>query len=309
MPNRTLVAVHAHPDDECLGTGGVLARYAAEGVRTVLVTCTDGAVGEISDPTLATPENLAEVRSRELDEAVRVLKISRSVRLGYRDSGMAGTADNNHPAVFAQYAHSAPWTTVHLAQFIATAITLAGLLVLFYALNLPDGMPRLAVRIGIVSAGVALALTAVRYAVDGVVLKRAVDAWIGAPDAEKAARFASAEMARWLEEATASYQGVVLGVTLILLAALIVWTARVPRPIGYLLALSGIGYLAVGWILGISGFAPEGAIPAQTATFSLQVSSVWLLISAWRMPQSEQIAPQSGSPARLNDGGAAAGSR
>src|SRR5918911_4148563 len=102
MAGRTLVAVHAHPDDECLGTGGILARYAAEGVRTVLVTCTDGAVGEISDPALATPDNLAEVRSRELDEAVRILNVSRSVRLGYRDSGMAGTPDNNHPASLAQ---------------------------------------------------------------------------------------------------------------------------------------------------------------------------------------------------------------
>lgn len=98
MPERrTLLAVHAHPDDECISTGGILARYAAEGVRTVLVTCTDGAVGEISDPALATPENLAEVRSHELDDSVRILGISRSVRLGYRDSGMAGTADNDHP--------------------------------------------------------------------------------------------------------------------------------------------------------------------------------------------------------------------
>src|ERR1700737_3566934 len=99
---RVLMAVHAHPDDECIGTGGGLARYAAEGVRTVLVTCTDGAVGEISDPALATPENLAEVRSRELDESVRILGVSRLVKLGYRDSGMQGTADNENPASFHQ---------------------------------------------------------------------------------------------------------------------------------------------------------------------------------------------------------------
>jgi mycothiol conjugate amidase Mca len=103
MPaHRTLLAVHAHPDDECISTGGILARYAAEGVRTVLVTCTDGAVGEISDPALATPENLAEVRSHELDNSVQVLNVSRSVRLGYRDSGMAGTADNDDPRSFLQ---------------------------------------------------------------------------------------------------------------------------------------------------------------------------------------------------------------
>src|SRR5919197_3909638 len=102
MPGRTLLAVHAHPDDECIGTGGVLARYAAEGVRTVVVTCTDGAVGEISDSSLAKPENLAEVRPREVDEALKILRVSRSVRLGYRDSGMAGTLDNDHPASFAR---------------------------------------------------------------------------------------------------------------------------------------------------------------------------------------------------------------
>src|SRR5919204_3252784 len=102
MPERVVVAVHAHPDDECIGTGGVLARYAADGARTIVVTCTDGAVGEISDPSLATPTNLAEVRARELDEALRILRVSRSVRLGYRDSGMAGTADNSHPASLAQ---------------------------------------------------------------------------------------------------------------------------------------------------------------------------------------------------------------
>jgi mycothiol conjugate amidase Mca len=96
------MAVHAHPDDECLSTGGILARYAAEGVRTVLVTCTDGAVGEISDAALATPENLAEVRAGELDESVRILGISRLAKLGYRDSGMQGTADNQNPASFQQ---------------------------------------------------------------------------------------------------------------------------------------------------------------------------------------------------------------
>jgi mycothiol conjugate amidase Mca len=96
----TLVAVHAHPDDECLPTGGILARYAAEGVRTVLVTCTGGEVGEIADPALATPENLGEVRARELAESVRILGIDRAIQLGYRDSGMAGTADNDNPASF-----------------------------------------------------------------------------------------------------------------------------------------------------------------------------------------------------------------
>jgi mycothiol conjugate amidase Mca len=101
MPeNLTLMAVHAHPDDEAISTGGVLARYADEGLRTVLVTCTGGEVGEIADPSLATPENLAEVRKRELRTAVEILTVGQLYLLGYRDSGMVGTADNDHPASF-----------------------------------------------------------------------------------------------------------------------------------------------------------------------------------------------------------------
>ena len=98
----TLLAVHAHPDDEALGTGGTFLRYHDLGVRTVLVMCTRGECGEISDPALATPENLGEVRTRELEEAVRLMKVDRLIWLGYRDSGMAGTPDNDNPASFHQ---------------------------------------------------------------------------------------------------------------------------------------------------------------------------------------------------------------
>ena len=98
----TLMAVHAHPDDEAIGTGGVLARAAAEGIRTILVTCTGGEVGEIAPDTGVGVEALGEVRERELREAARILGITHLELLGYRDSGMAGTADNEHPDAFAQ---------------------------------------------------------------------------------------------------------------------------------------------------------------------------------------------------------------
>ena len=95
---RRLLAVLAHPDDECFGTGGALALYAAQGVSVSLICATRGEVGEISDPALATPETLGQVREQELRESCRVLGINEPVLLDYRDSGMAGTADNNHPA-------------------------------------------------------------------------------------------------------------------------------------------------------------------------------------------------------------------
>ncbi len=93
---RALLAVHAHPDDESSSTGGTLARYSAQGVRTIVVTCTGGEVGEIAGHVEADPARLAQVRAAELAEAIRILGVSRSVRLGYRDSGMAGTPDNDH---------------------------------------------------------------------------------------------------------------------------------------------------------------------------------------------------------------------
>ena len=99
-----LLSVHAHPDDEASKGAGTVARYAAEGVHTVLVTCTGGEAGEILNPAADTPEvrqNLAAVRLAELEESVRILSYSRLHLLGYRDSGMPESEDNHRPESFA----------------------------------------------------------------------------------------------------------------------------------------------------------------------------------------------------------------
>src|SRR5919202_1963208 len=106
---------------------------------------------------------------------------------------------NNHQATFAEYAASTSWIAVHLGQFAGMAVLIAGLLVLFVALNVDAGTPGWVARFGGIGAGLALGLYGVLQAVDGVALKHAVDAWVRAPEAEKAARFASAEAIRWLE--------------------------------------------------------------------------------------------------------------
>ena len=97
LANLTLLGVFAHPDDEGFGSGGMLAMLAARGARLTLVCATNGDVGEISDPSLATPQNLAEVRQQELRNAMDVTGVKDVRFLNYRDSGMAGTDDNNHP--------------------------------------------------------------------------------------------------------------------------------------------------------------------------------------------------------------------
>ena len=101
--SHTLLLTHAHPDDEVFGTGGILAKYAAAGHRTVVVYCTRGEVGEIHDPDLDAEEaagRLGEIREREVREAAEILDIKEMYFLGYRDSGMAETDDNRHPEAF-----------------------------------------------------------------------------------------------------------------------------------------------------------------------------------------------------------------
>ena len=80
-----------------------MARYAAEGVRVVLVCCTDGAAGDILNPRMDRPgikERMAELRKAELETACDILGVQRIYHLGYRDSGMPGTPENEHPDAF-----------------------------------------------------------------------------------------------------------------------------------------------------------------------------------------------------------------
>jgi N-acetyl-1-D-myo-inositol-2-amino-2-deoxy-alpha-D-glucopyranoside deacetylase len=92
----TLLAVHAHPDDEVICMGGTLARYAAEGMRTALVCCTRGEEGGILDPALDPAEarpRLGAIREGELHAACGILGIAKVHMLGYRDSGLPANAN------------------------------------------------------------------------------------------------------------------------------------------------------------------------------------------------------------------------
>ncbi|GAA1033027.1 MULTISPECIES: N-acetyl-1-D-myo-inositol-2-amino-2-deoxy-alpha-D-glucopyranoside deacetylase [Amycolatopsis] len=106
---RKLLLVHAHPDDESIATGGVIARYAAEGVEVCVVTCTLGEEGEIVPPRLARlvaaeADQLGGYRSGEMAAAAVALGLTRHEYLGgigrWRDSGMAGTPAADHPRAF-----------------------------------------------------------------------------------------------------------------------------------------------------------------------------------------------------------------
>ena len=97
MSSRTLLAVFAHPDDEAFGTGGTLARYAAQGVTVKLVCATRGESGKITDPRIDSASDVAELREEELKGACRALGIDPPVFLGYHDSGRQERTRHDDP--------------------------------------------------------------------------------------------------------------------------------------------------------------------------------------------------------------------
>jgi len=112
-----LLTVHAHPDDEASKGAPTVARYGAEGVRTVLVCCTGGEEGDLQNPSLREPgqhfhglspeeekQVLAGLRPDELRRSAEIIGFDEVVMLGYRDSGMKDSAANEHPECF----HMAP---------------------------------------------------------------------------------------------------------------------------------------------------------------------------------------------------------
>ncbi|HJQ86166.1 MAG TPA: DUF4386 family protein [Propionibacteriaceae bacterium] len=161
---------------------------------------------------------------------------------------------NDHPAVFAEYAASTNWLWVHYLQFAAALTVVAGFLVLYEAMS-RRGVVSVLERSGYAAAIATALIFAANMAVDGIALKRAVDAWAAASDADKPIRFAAAETVRWLEWGANSFFQILLGLTLILFGLGIARTGICWRPAGWLGVLAGIGLVIGGLLTGRDGFA------------------------------------------------------
>lgn len=196
-----------------------------------------------------------------------------------------GKDANDHLDSFARYAASWLWTAVHLGQFVGRAVILSGFLCLALAFQTPSLLSRLAA----VLAAVTLGLYGVLQGVDGVALKQAVDAWASAPEAEKVVRFASAEAVRWLEWGIRSYESLVFGLSMVLFAALLA-QARLPKALGYMMGLSGLAYIAQGWVVGSEGFSGHTTVPSLVGYISMLIWSVWFLALTWPRKTSPQRA-------------------
>jgi len=106
-PNVDILFILAHPDDESFAFGGLMAWARIRDLRIGLVCATRGEAGEISDPSLGTPATLGAVRERELRRAMGIVDVSTIRLLPYRDSGMAGTPENDDPRSLVQASQEA----------------------------------------------------------------------------------------------------------------------------------------------------------------------------------------------------------
>jgi hypothetical protein len=176
---------------------------------------------------------------------------------------------NSHVAAFNEYAHSTDWVWVHDLQFLSAALVVAGLLVLGRALQRVGAAPAL-LRLGDAAAAATAALIAVNMAVDGIALKRAVDAWVDAPPQDRATRFAAAETVRWLEWGVNSYFTILLGLTLLVFAGALLQHGELGAPVR-LAAVTGTlaGALLVlnGLTVGAQGFEPTSLPQLATGLY------------------------------------------
>ncbi|GAA3801253.1 hypothetical protein GCM10022242_00240 [Nocardioides panacisoli] len=180
---------------------------------------------------------------------------------------------NDHHSIFAAYAHSRDWKGVHALQFATVAVIVAGLVMLHSALEAFTAGRAWAARVGAALAVVSLALYGVLQAVDGIGNKQVDHAWATASGADKSARFASAESMRWLEWGMSSYHAYAMGLALVAFAvAMVAAGSVVPRALACLVALSGLAYLAEGWVAGEQGF---------NATHSVLIIASWVFSLAW----------------------------
>ncbi|MER5228128.1 hypothetical protein [Streptomyces flaveus] len=162
--------------------------------------------------------------------------------------------EDDHPAIFTEYAESSSWVAVHLGQFIGVLVTLSGLLVLYRVLRGANESSLIA-QLAAAAAVATAAIWAVLQGLDGVGLKQAVDSWVSASGAEKTIRFANAETVRWLEWGFQSYFRILLGLTLALFGTAILTSRRVAGWLGWTALAAGVCSVIFGVDVGYSGLA------------------------------------------------------
>jgi hypothetical protein len=192
---------------------------------------------------------------------------------------------NDHHAVFAEYAASDNWITVHLGQFAAGLVVIAGIITLLRALRLSTGSA-VFTRVAEGAAILTAAMIAVLQGIDGFTLKHAVDSLAGSPPNMHDAAFHDAEIVRWIEWAAAGYFRITLGLTVVLLGVAVVRSRALPRWSAPVALLAGFSFIADGVSVGTDGFT--GGVPNLVAWAAFILFAVVATIAAWWRGRSDR---------------------
>lgn len=193
----------------------------------------------------------------------------------------------DNPAVFREYANSNLWTTVHLGEYFGFLLLLGGLVALYYSVRARPGTGA-----GLTPFAAAVTTAAsftVLQAVDGIALKRAVDAWVSAPAAQKPAAFAAAEAVRWIEIGMNVLSYFLAGLTLFLYGLATALGSVYPRWAGLIAAVLGAAFMYNGAVV----VAYQGFVPSIIKLVGLLLLAVWAFIMAalmWRKGRRRRVA-------------------
>jgi hypothetical protein len=193
------------------------------------------------------------------------------------------------PAVFREYANSDVWTAVHLGEYFGFLFLLGGLVALYYSVRARPGAGAGLAPFGFAAAVTTASSFTVLQAVDGITLRYAVDAWVSAPQSQKAAAFAAAEVARWTEIGMNALSYFLAGLTLLIFGLAIAVGRAYPRWAGLIAAVSGAAFMYDGAVV----VAYEGFVPDIVKLVGLLLLAVWAFAMAalmWRKGSRGRIA-------------------
>ncbi len=198
-------------------------------------------------------------------------------------------------AIFREYAQSDIWTTVHLSEYFGFLLLLGGLVALYYSVSTGTGAGAGVAPFGLAAVGTAAASFTVLQAVDGIALKRAVDAWVSAPAEQESAAFAAAEAVRWIEMGMNSLSCFLAGLSLFLYGVAITLGTVYPRWTGLIAAVSGVALM----YNGVVEVAYEGFVASTIKLVGLALWALWAFIMAflmWRNGSGRRIARLASPP-------------
>jgi len=196
----------------------------------------------------------------------------------------------DNPAVFREYTQSDIWIAVHLGQFAGFLLVIGGLVALYFSISIKPNATAAVAHFGLAAGITTGAAFTILQAVDGVALKRAVDAWASAPPDQQVAAFAAAEAIRWIEMGVNSLSFSLVGLTLILYGAALAMSDVYPRWTGWLAVAAGIAHVIRGVGAGYQGF-----VPSIAALIGLALLALWTVVMAvlmWRQSNLQSLAVQ-----------------